>query len=277
MTDTFYGSDFDALCGARPRHRGDPALRARPAARRPAAHRERELLEPGGADRARLDVVEQVRRGLPGAPLLRRLQRGRQGRDAGDRAVQDPVRRRPRERAGALGRERQPGRLRRVPQARREDPRDEPAARGAPHPRHQGVLQRQVVRRRALRGRQGHRGHRLRRGRAAGEGAPSQGHPRRGLGDPAAHRLRAVPGRRGRGRRDLLGRRRPLHRPRRGWGHPEPGAPRRRRVVHDPQGAARPALGRHRLPGRARDRHRQGRVPDDAGRPADALRSPPRP
>ena len=105
---------------------------------------------------------------------------------------------------------------------------------------------------------------------AARPRAPPQGDPRRRLGHPAADRLRPLPGHRRRGRRDLLGRRRALHRPGRRAGDPQPGALRRRRVVHDPQGAARPALGRHRLQGRARDRHRQGRLPDDAGRPADA-------
>ena len=130
---------------------------------------------------------------------------------------------------------------------------------------------RQVVRRRALRRRQGHRGHRLRPGRAARPRAPPQGDPRRRLGHPAADRLRALPRHRRRGRRDLLGRRRPLHRPGGRAGHPQPGAVRRRRLVHHAQGAARAALGRHRVQGRARRGHRQGRVPDDAGRPADAL------
>jgi glycine hydroxymethyltransferase len=55
-----------------------------------------------------------------------------------------------------------------------------------------------------------------------------------------------------------------------GKADPQPGPLRRRRVLHDAQGAARPALGSDRLQGRARRRHRQGRLPDDAGRAADA-------
>ena len=46
----------------------------------------------------------------------------------------------------------------------------------------------------------------------------------RRLGHPAADRLRALPGDRRRGRRDLHGRRRALHRPRRRQGDPQPGA-----------------------------------------------------
>ena len=53
MTDTFYGSDFGALEAFDPDIAGVLALRARPPARRPPAHRERELLQPRGAHRAR--------------------------------------------------------------------------------------------------------------------------------------------------------------------------------------------------------------------------------
>ena len=44
-----------------------------------------ELRPPGGARRRRLGAHQQVRRGLPGPPLLRRLRGGRRRRAAGDR------------------------------------------------------------------------------------------------------------------------------------------------------------------------------------------------
>ena len=52
---------------------------------------------------------------------------------------------------------------------------------------------------------------------------------------------------------------------------PLAGAPRGRGDVHHPQGPARPARRDDPVPGRAREGHRQGRVPDDAGRSAGAL------
>ena len=51
---------------------------------------------------------------------------------------------------------------------------------------------------------------------------------------------------------------------------PQPGALRRRGHLHDAQGAARPARRGDRLQGGARRQDRQGGLPDDAGRPADA-------
>ena len=122
----------------------------------------------------------------------------------------------------------------------------------------------------AVRRRPDDRAHRLRPGARPGPRAPPKMIVCRRLGDPAADRLRRVPRDRRRGRRDLHGRRRALHRAGRRQGDPQPGALRRRRHLHHPQGAARPARRRDRLPGRARQGHRQGGVPDDAGRPADA-------
>src|SRR5450759_4001557 len=58
-------------------------LRARATARRPAADRQRELHQSGSAGRTGLDPVQQVRRGVPGAPVLRRLLRGRQAESIG--------------------------------------------------------------------------------------------------------------------------------------------------------------------------------------------------
>ena len=87
----------------------DPEI-APPAARRGAApgalaraDRVRELRLRGGARGRGLGAHQQVRRGLPGPPLLRRLRGGRRGRGARDRARQGALRRRPRQRAAALG------------------------------------------------------------------------------------------------------------------------------------------------------------------------------
>ena len=96
-----------------------------------------------------------------------------------------------------------------------------------------------------------------------------------GLGHPADHRLRALPGDRRRGRRGLLGRRRPLHRPRRRQGHPEPGAPMPTSSRSRPtRCCAAPRSGAIVCTGGARRGDRQGGLPDDAGRAADAHRSP---
>ena len=254
MTDTFYGSDFGALEAFDPeiagvlvseldRLRGGLQLIASENFSSP------EVLTALGST-----LSNKYAEGYPGRRYYGGCSEVDHAEDARDRAVQDAVRGRARQRPGALRRERQPGGVRGLPQAGREDPRDEPAARRPPHARHEGVVLGQVVRRGPLRRRQGHRGHRLRPGRAAGPRAPAQGDPRRRLGDPAPHRLRPLPRHRRRGRRDLLGRRGPLHRARRRPGHPEPRALRRRRVLHDAQGAARPPLRRDRLHGRSTPR-----------------------
>ena len=120
--------------GAGPRDRRGHPRRARPAARRPPADRQRELHVPGGAGRAGLDAVQQVRRGLPRQALLRRLRRRRPGRDDRHRARQGAVRRRARQPAAALGRQRQPRGLRRVPVPGRHRARDGPASRAATSP-----------------------------------------------------------------------------------------------------------------------------------------------
>ncbi|CAA9346069.1 MAG: Serine hydroxymethyltransferase, partial [uncultured Frankineae bacterium] len=255
-----------------PRDRRGGRRRADPPARRTAAHRERELHQPRGARRARQHAVQQVRRGLPRQALLRRLRGRRRGRADRHRPRQGAVRRRPRQPAAALRCERQRRRLRRLFAAGRHRPRHVAAARRPPHARREGQLLGQVVQRRPLRGRRGHRGHRLRPDALPRPRAQAQDDHRRGLGDPAAHRLRGVPRGGRRGGCGLHGRRRPLHRSGRRSGHPEPRAVRRRRDVHHAQGAARAARRSARLQGRARRQARQGGVPDDAGRTADARR-----
>jgi glycine hydroxymethyltransferase len=118
--------------------------------------------------------------------------------------------------------------------------------------------------------REGHRAHRLRPGARARPRAPPKmiicgatAYPR--LIDFAAFRSIADEvGRLADGRRGAL------HRPGGRQGDPEPGALRRRRLLHHPQGPARPARRDDRVQGRARRSHRQGRLPVHAGRPAHA-------
>jgi tRNA threonylcarbamoyl adenosine modification protein (Sua5/YciO/YrdC/YwlC family) len=132
-------ADFGALTPSTPRSPGSccpsstgcaAACSSSPARTSPAPR-----CSPRWARRCRTSTPRATR-----AALLRRLRRGRQGRADRHRAGKalfgaDHANVQPHS-----GRQRQPGRLRRLPQARRDDPRDEPAARRAPHPRHQGVL-----------------------------------------------------------------------------------------------------------------------------------------
>ena len=193
--DTFYGSDFGALAGLRPRHRRRAALRARPHPRRAAAHREREHVAARGAHRAR---ARRCRTSTPRATPGRRyyggcaevdkaetiaIERCKALFDADHANVQ-----------AALRRQRQPGGLRRVHAARRHDPRDGAAAWAATSPtaprcpspasgstpcttastsETEDIDYDQVE--------------------AARPRAPAQGDPRRRLGHPAAHRLRVLP------------------------------------------------------------------------------------
>ena len=70
-----------------------------------------ELHLAGGAGGHRLGAHQQVLRGLPGQALLRRQRGHRRGRGPRPRAGQGAVRRRARQRAAPLGRQRQHGRL----------------------------------------------------------------------------------------------------------------------------------------------------------------------
>ena len=117
---------------------------------------------------------EQVRRGLSGQALLRRLRVRRRRRVAGDRAREAAVRRRARQRPAALGRAGQHGGLHRGAQAGRHDPRHEPRARRPPDARPPAELLGQVLQHRALRRAQGRRAARLRRARSGWRASTSR-------------------------------------------------------------------------------------------------------
>ena len=186
---------------------------------------------------------QQVRRGLPGAALLRRVRVGRRGRAARDRPGQGAVRRRPRQRPAARRRAGEPGGVLRAARARRPDPGAAARPRRPPDARPQGQLLGPALRRPCLRRPPRGLADRLRRGGAAGEGVPAAADRRRGVGLSPRHRGRPVPRDRRRGGRDADGRHGPLRRAGRGR-HPSrtrsstPTSSRRRRT--------------RRLPGRGR-------------------------
>ena len=147
--------------------------RARAPARPDRAHRLRELHVAGRARGRRQRAHEQVRRGLPGPALLRRLRGRGRDRDPRHRAREGALRRRPRQRAAARGRAGEHGGLLRVPPAGRHDPHAGALARRPPHARPARQLLRAALRRRPLRRLARDERRRLRRGappRAASTG-----------------------------------------------------------------------------------------------------------
>ena len=114
------------------------------------------------------------------------------------------------------------------------------------------------------------------RGRAARQGAPPEAAAGRLVGLPALARLPALPRDRRRGRRAADGRHGALRRPGRGGHAPEPGPVRRRRHHDRPQDARRPALRPDPLPRGVREEDQLRGLPGPAGRPARARRSRPR-
>ena len=205
-----YAADWEALKATDPEVADAIADELEPRAHEPAPDRVRELREPGRARGARLDDEQQVRRGLPGPPLLRRVRVRRRHRAARDRPGEAAVRRRPRERAAARRRPGEHGGLRGVPHARRcqrEGARHGARARRPPHPRLAGQRVRHVVQLRRLRG--GPRDRAARHGPdpRPREGRAAEDHPGRLHRVPARDRLRRVPLDRRRGRRDPVGRR----------------------------------------------------------------------
>ena len=168
--------------------------------------RVRELRAPGRARLPGLGADEQVRRGLPGQALLRRVRARGRRRDPCDRPGAGALRGRARERAAARRGAGERGRLPRAVRARRHRARDEARPRRPPHARHEDQLLRSPLQHRRVRGARGGLAARLRRARATREGAQAEGHPRRLVGLPARARLPALP------RHLRRGRRSPVHR-----------------------------------------------------------------
>ena len=225
----------------RPGDPDGPRPRAAPPAADPGDDRLGELRAAVGARSRRLGADQQVRRGLPRPPLLRRLRGGRRRRAAGDRSGQVAVRRRARQRPGPRRRPGQQRRLHGADRAGRHDPRPRPRPRRPPQPRDEAERLRQALQPGRLpRPPRGHAG-RHGGGRAPRRGAQAGRDRRRLVGLPAPARLRRLPRDRRLGRRQALRRHGPLRRPRRRRRAPEPGALRRRRHDHDPQDPLRPA------------------------------------
>ena len=134
------------------RPRGVPGDRRRggPPAPRRRADPVGELHLPRGARRARLGAHEQVRRGLSGPPLLRRAGVHRPGREPGARSREAGLPLRARQRAAALRLADEPGRVPRVHEAGRHDPRHGPLARRAPDARRARLAHGQDLQLRAL-------------------------------------------------------------------------------------------------------------------------------
>ena len=252
--------------------RGDP-----PPGGGARAHRQRELRLARGAGGGRLDPHQQVRRGVPGQALLRRLRGGRPGRAAGHRPRQGALRRRARQRPAALRLAGQHGGLLRARPAGRHAPGHEPQLRRPPDPRLAGQLLRQALQDRPLRPRAGGRDHRHGRGGPPGPRAQAAGS---WWSAPAPTRGRSTsPGSREIAREvgaamvvdmahiaGLVA----------AGLHPSPGAARRDRHHHHPQDAARPARRDDPLP-RGRTPRRSTRRSSPASRAArSSTSSPPR-
>ena len=191
---------------ARPCHAG----RADSPGRTCRADRFGKLRQPRGAGSAGFGAHQQIRRGLPGQALLRRLRVRRPGRGTGHRARQGCVQGRLRQRAAAQRLAGQRRGVFRGPAAGRYDSRHVAGAWRASDPWLAGQLQRQVLQGRELRPDRRNRRDRLRRRRASGEGAQAEDDRHRRFGLFAGHRLEALPCHRRFGRRRADGRHRAL-------------------------------------------------------------------
>ena len=224
----------------------------------------------GRARGGRIGPHEQVRRGLSGSSLLRRLRGRRRDRAARDRPREGAVRRRARERPAARRRSGEHGRLLRAPRAGRHRALAAARPRRAPDPRAEGQLLGPALHDRPLR--RLARDRRRRRGRdpRARARAPAEDRHLRRLRVSAHRRHGDVPPGRRRGRRVALVRHGAFRRTRRRRAASEPGRALRRRHVDHAQDARGPARRARPLPRGACDGDRSRRLPGDAGRPARA-------
>ena len=226
------------------------------------------MAERARGDRLRAD--EQVRRGLSGRALLRRLRGRRRDRGARAQPRDGAVRRRARERAAARRRAGEHGRLLRGAEAGRQRARAVARPRRPPHARAEGQLLGEALRVPSLRRLARDDDGRLRRRARAGEGSAAEADRLRRLRVSAHRRGRPVPRDRRRGRRAAALRHGALLRARRGRAASESRAVLRLRLVDQPQDARRAARGLRALPGGARVEARPRELPRHAGRAADA-------
>ena len=248
---------------------GDPARDGAPVAE-PRADRVRELRLRGRARGRRLRHDEQVRRGLPGPPLLRRVRERGHGGGAGRPARQGALRRRARERPAALGVPGQHGRLLHGALARRHDRRAESRARRPPDHGQPRELLREALPDRAVRGPSRGRADRSRAGARPLPGASPEAARRRRLCLPEGDRLQALPRDRRRVRVPPDDRHRAPGGAGRGGAPPEPDPVRRLRHLDHPQDAPGPARRHGHVPRGPCPGARQGRDARHAGRAADA-------
>ena len=262
---------FDAApVRSRPRGRRGRRRRTEPPAVHPGDDRLRELRPGGRARGAGFGADQQVRRGLPGPPLLRRLRARRRRRAARHRPREGAVRRRARQRAAALGRAGQRRRDVRRAQARRHDPRPRPGARRPPDARDEDQFLGQALQRRRLPRRQRDRDRRPRRDRAPRRRAQAEADHRRLVRVPASARLRRVPPHRRPRRGAADGGHGALRRAGRGRAAPVAGAARRHRHHDHAQDPRRPARRLDPVPPGAGEEDQLGGVPRPAGRAAGA-------
>ena len=218
----------------------------------------------------RLGADEQVRRGLPGQALLRRLRGRRRDRAARDRPREGALRRGARERPAACRLADEHGGVRGGAAARRHDPLAAARPRRPPDARAQGQLQRAPLHDRRLRRLARDDDGRLRRGAAPGERGAAEADRLRRLRVSAHRRDRQVPRDRRRGRRAPALRHGALRGARRRRPASEPRRALRLRHVDDAQDARRPARRLHPLPRGACAGGRPRSLPRHAGRPARA-------
>ena len=152
-----------------------------------------ELRSPCGARMPGLGAHEQVRRGLPRPPLLRRLRVGGRLRAARDRSREGAIRRRARERPAALRSAGEHRRLPRAARAGRDDHGTVARPRRASHARHEDQRVGASVRHRRLRGRPREQRDRHGRGRADRPRAPPEAAARRLVGISPSARFRSLP------------------------------------------------------------------------------------
>ena len=268
--ETFQQLTTAGLARDRPRYRGSPRQGARAPARPDRADRLRELHLAVGARGGRLGADEQVRGGLPGQALLRRLRGRRRDRAARDRPREGALRRGARERPAARRLADEHGGLRGGAAAGRHDPLAAARSRRPPDARAQGQLQRPPLHDRRLRRFARDDDGRLRRGARAGErGAPEADRLRR-LCVSAHGRDRQVPRDRRRGRCAPALRHGALRGARRRRAASESRRALRLRHVDDAQDARGPARRLHPLPRGACAGGRPRRLPGHAGRSARA-------